>query len=110
VPAPVLTKYFSTYKTNAQGNIFLTGIINVQDFSQINFEIVQVPVVSVSMTVSCMIGVLSGTTLAQNLATFPLNQAAQIHTFNVVGPEFTIDLIGGPPNTNVPIQAWVFLR
>ncbi len=108
--APTLTKYFSTFKTDSLGQIFLTGIINVEPYSQINVEIIQWPHVAVSMTVSCDIGVITGTTLAQTVGQFPLGTAGQIHTFGVTGPEFSIILTGGPPTTDVPIQAWVFLH
>ena len=55
-------------------------------------------------------GKISGSTLAQTLAQFPLGTAGQIHSFSVTGPEFSLILTGGPPNTDVPIQAWVFLN
>jgi hypothetical protein len=64
----------------------------------------------VSMTVNCEIGKLSGTTLGETVATFPLGTAGQIHSFNVIGPEFSVVLTGGPATTDVPIQAWVFLH
>jgi hypothetical protein len=108
--APSLTKYFSTFKTDSAGQIFLTGILNVEAYSQIDVEIIQWPHAAVTMTVMCDIGVLSGSTLAETAAQFPLGTAGQIHTFEVIGPEFSIVLTGGKPNTDVPIQAWVFLH
>ena len=33
-----------------------------------------------------------------------------IHSFEVVGPEFSVVITGGTPNTDVPIQAWLFLN
>lgn len=108
--APTLTKYFKTFKTDALGQIFMTGIVNVEPYNQINVEIIQWPHAAVSMTVLCNIGVITGATLAQTVAQFPLGTAGQIHTFFVNGPEFSLILIGGTPNTDVPIQAWVFLH
>lgn len=57
-----------------------------------------------------MMGKLGGSTLGQAIATFPLATAAKINTFNVVGPEVSVILEGGPPNTAVNIQAWLFLH
>ncbi len=65
---------------------------------------------AVNMTVSCNIGKITGQTLAQTVAQFALGTAGQIHTINVIGPEFSVVLTGGPANTEVPIQAWVFLH
>jgi hypothetical protein len=47
--------------------------------------------------------------LAETVGQFPLGTAGLIHTFDVVGPEFSVVLTGGPPKTKVPIQAWLFL-
>ena len=105
-----LNTYFQTFKTNAQGNIFMTGILDVQPYSKINLEIIQWPHAPVTMTVLCNIGKISGATLAQTVGQFPLGTSGIIHTFEVVGPEFSVILTGGPPNTDVPIQAWVFLH
>jgi len=55
-------------------------------------------------------GKISGVTLSETVGQFPLGTTAAIHTFNVVGPEFNLAITGGPPNTDVPIQAWVFLN
>jgi len=107
---PTLNSYFQTFQTNAQGQIALTGILNVEAYNTINLEIIQWPHAAVSMTVQCVIGQISGDTVAQSLAQFPLGTASQIYTFNVIGPEFAVTLIGGPANTAVPIQGWVFLH
>jgi len=108
--SPLLNTYFSTFKTDNLGQIFLTGILNVEAYNSISVEIIQWPHAAVNMSVTCDIGKISGQTLAQAVAQFPLGTAGQIHTFNVVGPEFSIVLTGGPANTEVPIQAWVFLH
>jgi|SRR5271166_480383 len=107
---PVLNTYFQTFKTDNLGQIFLTGILNVENYNAINVEIIQWPHAAVNMSVLCDIGKISGQTLAQTVAQFPLGTAGQIHTFSVIGPEFSIVLTGGPANTDVPIQAWVFLH
>ena len=107
---PVLKTYFQTFKTNALGNIDLTGILDVSAYSRVNLEIIQWPHVAVNMTVLCSMGKISGATLAQAVGQFPLGTAGLIHTFSVVGPEFSVVLTGASANTDVPIQAWVFLN
>jgi hypothetical protein len=108
--APQLKTYFQTFKTDHLGQIFMTGILDVEAYSKVNVEIIQWPHAAVSMTVTCNMGKITGQTLAQTLASFPLGTASHIQSFDVVGPEFTVVLTGGPPNTDVPIQAWVFLH
>jgi hypothetical protein len=107
---PELKTYFKTFKTDHLGQIFLTDILNVQDFDKVSVEIIQWPHTAVQMSVQCMMGKLSGSTLGQVLGQFPLGTTAQIHAFDVIGPEFSVVLTGGTPNTDVPIQAWVFLH
>lgn len=107
---PELKTYFKTLKTDHLGQIFLTGILDVKDFNKVSVEIIQWPHTAVQMTVQCMMGKITGTTLAQLVAQFPLGTTAQIHAFDVIGPEFSVVLTGAPPNTDVPIQAWVFLH
>jgi hypothetical protein len=108
--APKLTTYFQSYTTDNLGQIFLTGILNIEEYNSINVEIVQWPQANVNMTVNVYIGKNSGNTLAQLVAEFPLGIAYQIHTFQVIGPEFNLILTGGPANTDIGIQAWVFLH
>ena len=108
--APLFKTYFKTFKTDPLGQIFMTGPLNVKAYSKVNLEIIQWPHAAVSMTVSCAMGKITGQTLAQTVAQFALGTAGQIHTFDVVGPEFSVVLTGGPPSTDVPIQAWVFLH
>jgi len=108
--APQLNTYFKTFKTDHLGQIFMSGILNIEAFNKVNVEITQWPHAAVNMTVMCNMGKITGQTLAQTVGQFPLGTAGQIHTFNVVGPEFTVVLTGGPPDTDVPIQAWIFLN
>jgi hypothetical protein len=108
---PVLKTYFKSYLTDNLGQIDLTGILNVKPYNSINVELSQWPnVPGVNMTAQCDIGKISGTTLAQTLSQTPLGNGGQIQTFNVIGPEFRVFLTGGPANTEIPIQAWVFLK
>jgi hypothetical protein len=107
---PKLLTYFQTFKTDPLGQIFVTGIQDVKDFNKVSVEIIQWPHAAVSMNVNCNMGKLSGATLAEMVGQFPLGTTAAIHTFSVVGPEFSVILTGGPASTDVPIQAWVFLN
>lgn len=108
--APQLTTYFKPFKTDALGQISVTGIVNVEAFEKVNLEIIQWPAAPVKMLATCYMGKLSGETLAQVVAHLPVGTAGQIQTFDVIGPEFSVVLTGGAPNVSVPIQAWVFLH
>jgi hypothetical protein len=107
---PQLKTYFKTFKTDHLGQIVLTGILDVQAFDKVSLEIIQWPHVPVSMTVQTYMGKISGTTLSQVIDHFALGTVATIHAYNVIGPDLNVVLTGGPPNTDVPIQAWVFLH
>ncbi|HET6936429.1 MAG TPA: hypothetical protein VFI72_16420 [Candidatus Angelobacter sp.] len=107
---PELKTYFQTFKTDNLGQIFLTGILDVKHFNKVSVEIIQWPHTPVQMQVQCMMGKISGSTLAQYVDQFPLGTTARIHAFDVIGPDFSVVLTGAPPNTDVPIQAWVFLH
>lgn len=107
---PTLTTYSQTFTTESNGTIPLTGILNVESFNTIHFMVSQLPAANVKMTVSCVIGKISGETLAQTVASYPLPNEDPIHTIAVIGPEFSITLTGAPPNIAVPIQAWIFLH
>ena len=65
--ASKLNTYFQTFKTDKLGQILMTGILDVQAYNKVNVEIIQWPHAPVSMTVSCMMGKLSGSTLAQTV-------------------------------------------
>ena len=107
---PQLNTYFKTFKTDSNGRIDVTGILNVEAYNSIDFMIIQWPHANVSMSLTADIGKISGSTLAQSAVNFTVGTAATIHSVKVIGPEFSITLLGGPVNTDVPIQAWVFLH
>lgn len=110
MPRSRLTTYFESFETDAHGQIFMTGPIDISEHGKVNLQITQFPHAAVSMTVNCVMGKVSGTTLTQVLASFPLGTTGPIHSFEVIGPEFNVVLTGGPPNVAVPIQAWLFLN
>ena len=101
---PILNTYFQAFKTDKLGQIFMTGILNVEAFSKVNLEIIQWPHAPVNMTVLCDMGKISGSTLAQTVAQFPLGAAGHIHTFDVIGPKFSVVLTGGPAKLTYPYR------
>ena len=107
---PTLLTYFQPFTTDQFGNIFLTGIVDVSTNKEADLEIIQFPGNVPNMRVSVNMGKISGSTLAATVGSFALGTAATIHTFNVIGPEASVILTGGPPNTVVNIQAWLFLH
>jgi hypothetical protein len=108
-----LKDFFRTYTTDQNGNIFLTGNLNVEAYRKVNFMLITDS--GINMTVDCAMGTYSGGggggTLAQTVGQFALEYLQpQIHTFDVIGPEFSIVLLNGPPNTGVPLQGWLLLQ
>jgi hypothetical protein len=111
VATPQLLTFFKTFTTDAHGQIFLTGIVDIKEHRQADLEILQFPGAVPNISVSVTMGKISGSTLAQQVGSFALSStAAAIHTFNVVGPEMSVVLTGGPANTAVNIQAWLFVH
>ena len=76
--AAKLNTYFQTFKTDNLGQIFMTGILDVQAYNKVHVEIIQWPHAPVTMSVSCTMGKISGSTLAQVVGQFPLGTAGVI--------------------------------
>jgi len=110
MPTTHLSTFFESFETDAHGQIFMTGPVDISGFSKVNLQITQFPHAAVTMTVNCFIGKISGETLSELVASFPLGTTGPIHSFDVIGPELNVILVGGPPATSVPIQAWLFLK
>jgi hypothetical protein len=109
---PELKTCFKEFKTSPQGWFSVTEITDVKNFSRINVEIIQdnhTPQVR-NLTVRVHMGKISGTTLSQVIDSWPLDSPAKIRSYQVTGPEINITVEGGPANTTVGIQAWVFLQ
>lgn len=105
------TTYFQTRTTDNLGQIFLTGILDARGFDKVSVEIIEFPTTVSGMTVTVDEGKISGQTLSQFIDSFPLStSSAVIHTYDVNGPDFSMVLSGGPANTPVGIQAWVYLH
>jgi hypothetical protein len=107
--APQLNTYFQTFHSDQFGNIDLTGILDIKNFNTVNLEIDNFPNPIPNLEVSVRMGKISGTTLSQEIDHFSLGPLL-IRTYSVMGPDFTVTVMGAPPNTDVDIQAWVFLN
>jgi hypothetical protein len=70
VAAPEFKTYFQSFRTDEAGQVFMTGILNVEAFSKVNVAIVQASEAPVSIAAVCSMGKLSGETLAQPVAKF----------------------------------------
>jgi hypothetical protein len=110
VARPDFKTYIGTFRTDGAGQIILTGILNVEAYNKVNVLIIQSSQSPVNIAASCLMGKLSGQTVSQVIARFPVDVEPKIQTFEVIGPEFSMTLVGGPPDTDVSIQAWVFIH
>jgi hypothetical protein len=105
---PQLLTFSQAFTTDQFGNIRLTGVLDIRDNKEVDLEIIQFPVNAPNMTVEVRMGVFSA--VNSLVGSFALGTAATIHTFNVRGPEVVVNILGGPPNTAVNIQGWLFLH
>jgi hypothetical protein len=104
--------YFQDYLSDSFGQIFLTGILDIRPYRKAHVEILQFPSNVPNLNVSVVMGKISGWTLAQKIDQFPLGSGGtpKIMSYDVVGPDMSVYIDGGPPDTPVSIQAWVFLH
>jgi hypothetical protein len=111
---PNLITYQQVYTTDQFGQIFLTGIVDIKDFSTVDFEILNWPNPvsdpNSQIKVGVSMGKLSGWTLAERVDEFPIVNSPVIKNYKVLGPELSIVITGAPANTVINIQAWVFLH
>lgn len=94
--ASLLKKYFQEFTTDALGQFQVTGILDIKDYKRAHLEIVQHPGHVPNLRVDVYMGKLSGSTLAQVVGSFPLG-AGTIRSFEIVGPEINVWVLGGPP-------------
>jgi hypothetical protein len=112
----LLTFFNEPIQTNQAGLADLTGLLAVDAYDSVNLEICSVRGTPPNITVLCNMGNLSGLghfngqTLGSVVGQFPLAFETVIHTFPVTGPEFSVQLTGGPPNVKVNFEAWIFLK
>jgi hypothetical protein len=84
---------------DAQSN---ATIIDVSAFRKINVCIG--PTKATYFTVS--IGKIGGRTFAQGFLQLMDNK---IHTYDVIGPQMSLLLMGGPPNSTEKVSLWIYL-
>jgi hypothetical protein len=80
------------------------GILDIRRFRRVNIRVGSTKATSFQV----FMGKISIATLSEiRLVVQPPDQ--RIHTLEVVGPEMTLFLMGGPPNTQERVQLWVYL-
>jgi len=94
------------YDENGEAMVNLPGDqgnIDVGEFRRVSVLIGQTK----AAATQAVLGTLNGRTLA-GVFTFPND--LQIKTLEVVGPQFGLQLVEGPPHTEEEVQIWVFLQ
>ena len=107
---PQVKTFFKKFTSDQFGQIQLTGIISIKTFETVNLEVLNFPNPIPNLTVAVHMGKISGSTLAQEIDHFGLGGPTLIHSYDVIGPDLAVWITGAPPNTDVEIQAWVFLH
>ena len=79
------------------------GILDIREFRRVSIHIGSTNASSFWVSM----GKISGATLSQGY-TQPLD--GNTHTFEIVGPELALWLLGGAPNSQEQVQLWVYLR
>lgn len=109
--APQVITFDRSFTTDPQGEIELSGPVNVRDYNKVNLCIAQFPVTGVKINVTSQMGLFTDSpVMADTVDFFKLTDVTLVHTYDVIGPEFFIALTQGPPSTSIPIQAWIFLH
>lgn len=102
VDTPASIKYSPSGEAQVPLDPQTLGIIDVSGFRRAS-----VLIGSTKASLSNVImGKISGTTLSQ-FNSQPIDN--KIHTFDVVAPEMSLWLTGGPPNSKEKVQLWVYL-
>jgi hypothetical protein len=113
---PKLMTYKQVYTPNQSGHIDLTGVVDIKDFSNVDFQIATATTVSPNVLVYVNMGKLSGAggwTLAVQVDHYPLKDWRQIRSYKVMAPEFSISIDNVFPASigiGIDIEAWVFLH
>jgi hypothetical protein len=109
--APTLTTHNQSFTTHAAGDVQVMPMTSLLGYSKVCLAIVPAQstpaVTGVLLTVT--MGKLSQWTLAQQIDSFPFDNTGQIHTYDVIGPQMSTALAGGPPNAALNVQAWILL-
>ena len=79
------------------------GVLDIREYRQVSVE------VGATKASKCelFMGKISDMTLSTRYEV-PLDH--KIHTFEVVGPEMTLFLMGGMPESSEEVQLWIYLR
>jgi hypothetical protein len=78
------------------------GIMNITEFRRVSIRIGS----TTASSFDVFMGKIAGTTLAVRF-TLPVDN--NVHTFNIVGPELSVSLKGGQPQSTEQVQLWVYL-
>ena len=101
----------STHPPDQYGHISLTGIVNIKEFSNVDFQIESTPMVSdPNVRATVTMGKLSGWTLPVQVDQFSIKDWRQIRSYKVIGPELLITIDNVPAGTGINIHAWAFLH
>ena len=102
VDTPATIKYNQSGDARVNLDPQTGGVIDLSGFRRANVLIGSTTASSFLVA----IGKISGATLAQG-NNEPID--SKVHTYDVVGPQLTLSLMGGPPNTREKVQLWVYL-
>jgi hypothetical protein len=105
VDQPATIKYSQFGQAQVQLNAPTGGILDVSQFRRVHICVGSTTATSIQVSM----GKISNATLSETrLIVQPPNH--NIHALEVVGPEMTLFLMGGAPNTQEQVQLWVYLR
>jgi len=95
-----------TYSSSGQAQLKISppnAIISVTGYRKVSIRIGSTH----ATTLQVHMGKISNATLSQRIFNGPIPQT--IRTFDVVGPELVIWLMGAPANSTEQVQIWVYL-
>jgi hypothetical protein len=108
--APQFLTYSQTFTTDQFGTIFLTGPLDISAYKEVDMAIAQFPTNVPNLRAVVQMGEIVPITLSSPAGVFAITTDGTNHVFNVTAPQANVLITGGPPNTAVAIQAWVFLH
>jgi hypothetical protein len=104
VDQPTTIKYSQFGQGQVQLDPQTGGILDIRQFRKVSIRVGSTHATSFQV----FMGKISNATLSEiRLIVQPPDQ--KIHTLEVVGPEMTLFLMGGPPNSQEQVQLWVYL-
>jgi hypothetical protein len=111
-PAQTFYSYSKRFKSDSFGQLRLVDTLDVSQFHTVNFELLPNSLFVGKATIEVdMGGVVASSTLGQTIDRFPLIQGhTQIHSYDVVAPNFWVWVLGLPRNKTFDFQVWIFLQ